>query len=86
MNGVPEAGEPIAKIVPYREKKEDFVHLPITNDHAYQVGFLPDIHRDPFDRPLVAQAYVESLTLVSKDSLLPKYNIPMSIFQNADIR
>ena len=55
--------------------QEPFMQLSITHDHAYQVGTLPDIHRDPFDRLLIAQAQVEGLTLITKDTIIPKYNI-----------
>lgn len=37
---------------------------------------LPDIHKDPFDRLLVAQAQHHSMTLVSKDALVAKYDVP----------
>ncbi|MCF7915718.1 MAG: type II toxin-antitoxin system VapC family toxin [Spirochaetaceae bacterium] len=55
--------------------QEPFNQLSITHDHAYQVGTLPDIHRDPFDRFLIAQAQVEGLTLITKDTIIPKYNV-----------
>ncbi|WP_372791680.1 type II toxin-antitoxin system VapC family toxin [Paraconexibacter sp.] len=47
--------------------------LPITLRHAAKVSDLPDHHRDPFDRLLVAQALVEDATLVSRDSALHPY-------------
>ena len=56
-------------------KKEPFSRLPITGEHAYQVGLLSDIHRDPFDRLLIAQSQVEALTLVTKDPVVRRYNI-----------
>lgn len=37
---------------------------------------LPHIHRDPFDRLLVAQAISDGLTLVTKDRMIPKYDVP----------
>jgi len=51
--------------------------LDITAKHAYAVEHLPEHHRDPFDRMLVAQTKVESLTLVSRDSHLKQYKIPL---------
>ncbi|WP_175712235.1 type II toxin-antitoxin system VapC family toxin [Burkholderia ambifaria] len=50
-----------------------FVELPIRVAHAAMVRELPDIHRDPFDRLLVAQAMAEPLRLVSADGQLSKY-------------
>ena len=49
--------------------------LPITEDAALQVGKLPALHRDPFDRLLVAQAIVEGLTIVTSDRLVSMYPV-----------
>lgn len=51
--------------------------LPIERSHALQVVNLPDHHRDPFDRLLVAQASVESMHLLTGDSKLTAYSIPI---------
>lgn len=51
--------------------------LPIRNAHAGLAGRLPLIHRDPFDRMLIAQALVERLTLVTRDGLIHRYDVPM---------
>jgi PIN domain nuclease of toxin-antitoxin system len=51
--------------------------LPITMQHADLAGRLPLIHRDPFDRMLVAQALAERLTLVTRDGLVQKYDVPI---------
>jgi len=63
----------------FREVLDDqsFEMLDITVEHAHTVGDLAAHHRDPFDRMLVAQAKVESLTLVTRDILLKKYKIPL---------
>jgi len=55
--------------------REPFVRVPVTWSHALQVGRLADVHRDPFDRLLVAQAMVEGLTLVTRDAALSRYCI-----------
>ena len=47
--------------------------LPITVEHTEATSALPPIYRDPFDRMLVAQARVESLTLVSSDPAVRSY-------------
>ena len=58
-------------------KKQAFEMLPITSDHAYAVGELPEHHRDPFDRMLIAQARFEGLTVVTHDAIFKKYQIPV---------
>jgi PIN domain nuclease of toxin-antitoxin system len=52
-----------------------FQVLPIHLRHTLRVARLPSLHHDPFDRLLVAQAQVESLTLLSPDALLARYPI-----------
>lgn len=47
--------------------------LPITSEHAVAVLDLPALHKDPFDRMLLAQAVVEGLVLVTADAILAGY-------------
>ena len=47
--------------------------LPVTFEHAEATVALPPLHRDPFDRLLVAQAKVEGLTLVTRDPAIRAY-------------
>ena len=54
---------------------EDFELVPITFDDARLAGSLPDHHRDPFDRMLVAQAQARDLVLVSRDPALEPYDV-----------
>ncbi len=54
-----------------------YEELPITSQHALAVGQLPDVHRDPFDRILVAQAMVEGLLLLTHDPLVQAYPGPI---------
>jgi PIN domain nuclease of toxin-antitoxin system len=61
--------------LPERIRDSGFRTLDITAEHAIVAGRLPLIHRDPFDRMLIAQAQVEHLTLVTRDAEIPKYNI-----------
>jgi len=56
-----------------------YVELPIHSGHAVTVDSLPAIHRDPFDRILVAQANLEGMTLLTSDPLVARY--PGSIRQ-----
>lgn len=51
-----------------------FEELPISARHAARVAQLPDIHRDPFDRILVAQALCEPLRLLTADGILSGYS------------
>ena len=53
-----------------------FELMPIDYEHAWHVKDLPPHHKDPFDRLLVAQATVENLMLVTRDSWLNAYNVP----------
>ena len=49
--------------------------LPVERSHCRSLLDLPQIHGDPFDRLLIAQAQVENLTLVTADSSLRNYNV-----------
>jgi len=50
-----------------------FAHLPVSGEHAAKVVELPPIHKDPFDRMLVAQALVEPMILLTDDDVLGGY-------------
>ena len=56
-----------------RLSKLDFRELPIRHIHVERVGRLPDLHKDPFDRILVAQAIEERLTIVTRDPQIRRY-------------
>ena len=51
--------------------------LVITPNHIYQLPKLPLLHRDPFDRLLIAQALTENLTLLTADKLIRQYKAPL---------
>jgi PIN domain nuclease of toxin-antitoxin system len=55
--------------------EQGFVELPIRWQHAQRVEALPMLHRDPFDRLLIAQAQTLGLTLVTTDALIRKYSV-----------
>jgi len=57
----------------------DYTELTITSAHAVFVESLPLIHKDPFDRILVAQATVEGFTLLTADSAVAKYPGPIEL-------
>ena len=50
-----------------------FIWLPISGEHAAKVAELPMLHKDPFDRMLVAQASVEPMLLLTNDEMLRGY-------------
>ncbi|MEO8461237.1 MAG: type II toxin-antitoxin system VapC family toxin [Dokdonella sp.] len=54
-----------------------YVELPIRSDHAVALDSLPPIHKDPFDRMLVAQATVEGITLLTSDPVIARYPGPI---------
>jgi PIN domain nuclease of toxin-antitoxin system len=54
-----------------------YSELPIVSDHVVAIESLPAIHKDPFDRVLVAQATVEGITLLTIDLLVAKYPGPI---------
>ncbi len=53
----------------------DFVELPMTARYALAAGVLPRHHEDPFDRMLIAQARIEGLTIVTRDSAFRAYGV-----------
>lgn len=59
------------------QEANGFHLLPVTLGHVLTLGGLPPLHRDPFDRLLVAQARTEGAMLVSHDAALPPYGVPV---------
>lgn len=54
-----------------------YAELPVTTEHAVSVDALPDLHKDPFDRILLAQALTEGITLLTADAQLARYGGPV---------
>ena len=54
-----------------------YQELPILSEHAVAIGTLPPIHKDPFDRLLVAQAIVEGIILLTADMQVARYPGPI---------
>jgi len=71
---LPEKAE---RFIPKHLAINGFQILPIHLRHTLRVAGLPDHHRDPFDRLLVAQALVEGLTLLSTDRQFSRYAAPV---------
>jgi PIN domain nuclease of toxin-antitoxin system len=56
-----------------------YSELPITSEHAVAIDGLPPIHKDPFDRLLVAQAMVEGILLITSDTVVAGYPGPIEL-------
>jgi PIN domain nuclease of toxin-antitoxin system len=54
-----------------------YADLPVTGEHAVALDGLPPIHKDPFDRLLIAQAMVEGIALLTVDPLVARYPGPI---------
>jgi PIN domain nuclease of toxin-antitoxin system len=65
--------------LPFRRNllNNGYRELAVTGEHAVAVANLPRLHRDPFDRILVAQSIVEGITLLTSDPLVVQYPGPM---------
>ena len=55
----------------------DYTELQVGSDHAIAIESLPLLHKDPFDRILIAQAIVEGITLLTSDPLIAQYAGPI---------
>lgn len=69
---LPESPE---RYIPSRLTKNQIRPLPIQQAHTLRASSLPLIHRDPFDRMLVAQAQLDDLALMTADSILAGYEV-----------
>jgi PIN domain nuclease of toxin-antitoxin system len=67
--------EPAETYIPSRIAANQFVTLPINLSHILQVASLPDLHRDPFDRLLIAQSQTEQIPIVSIDRYVVQYPV-----------
>jgi PIN domain nuclease of toxin-antitoxin system len=54
-----------------------YAELPITSAHAVNIDSLPRLHKDPFDRILLAQAISEGITLLTTDAQVARYGGPV---------
>ncbi len=69
------AGASISKGFEGIVQSEGFLPLPVTLSHGEAGGALPGLHKDPFDRLLIAQEILENLTLVSNERLFDSYGV-----------
>jgi PIN domain nuclease of toxin-antitoxin system len=73
-------GALLADPLPWWDRYVAASHIPtlaIRTEHIRALSGLPDIHKDPFDRMLVAQALAENLVLLTRDKVLGEYGIPV---------
>lgn len=53
----------------------DIAILPLTSNEIENVKNLPNIHKDPFDRIIISQAQLNSMSLITSDTTIPQYNV-----------
>ena len=68
-----------ARLLRRKLLENDYTELAVTGAHAVAVDSLPPIHKDPFDRILVAQAQVEMVTLLTADEIMGRYPGPVRV-------
>jgi len=66
-----------ARVLRRALRDNGYTELPVTSEHAVAIDALPLLHKDPFDRILVAQAMVEGITLLTADPLVAQYPGPV---------
>jgi PIN domain nuclease of toxin-antitoxin system len=69
--------QPLAEIIKSQQRKNNIEILPITTEHIYALSDLPNHHKDPFDRLLIAQSTSEQIPLLSADSEFRQYQIDL---------
>src|SRR6185437_5835178 len=73
-------GALVADPLPWWEKYVRGLRIPtlaIRTAHIRRLAGLPELHNDPFDRMLIAQALAEGLTVATKDQMLARYGVPV---------
>lgn len=67
--------EPPETYIPSRIASSQFEILPVQMPHILKINTLPNFHKDPFDRLLIAQSLVEDLSLVTIDNAISQYPV-----------
>lgn len=65
----------LTRLIPEHMTRNAIQSLPVSMSHALSVQDLPDIHRDPFDRILVAQGLLEQMPILTQDENIAKYEV-----------
>ncbi|NQU62758.1 MAG: type II toxin-antitoxin system VapC family toxin [SAR324 cluster bacterium] len=73
--------EPPEAFILQRLIRDDIKPLNVEHHHACRVSVLPGIHRDPFDRILIAQAQTEKLLFITADQQLKEYDVEMLLIE-----
>jgi len=71
---LPEAADLVSNF-PSEIEREGFQLLPISAEHGIRAGLLPGLHKDPFDRMLVAQSQAEDMPIISNESVFDSYGV-----------
>ena len=71
---LPEAGDLVSNF-PAEIGQEGFQILPISAEHGIRAGLLPGLHKDPFDRMLIAQSQAEDIPIVSNEAVFDTYGV-----------
>ena len=70
--------KPLAEMIREQQRTNGIEILPILLAHAFAVETLPLIHKDPFDRLLIAQAKVEAIPIISRDENFAAYPVTVA--------
>ena len=76
--------QPLEQYIPTTLAENSIQPLAIHQAHAWRAAALPMHHRDPFDRMLIAQTQAEGLVLMTADSQLEAYEVPIVWADRAD--
>jgi PIN domain nuclease of toxin-antitoxin system len=68
-------GLPLPELIDAQRRINRIEVLPVNLEHARALDRLPALHKDPFDRMLIAQAQVEGATVLSKDPIFSEYPV-----------
>jgi PIN domain nuclease of toxin-antitoxin system len=74
LGKLPSAGDLVSNFSSEVEQ-EGFELLPISAEHGIRAGMLPGLHKDPFDRMLIAQAQAENVPIVSNETVFEAYGV-----------
>ena len=70
-------GKQLAEVISSQRKANKIELLPVYYDHVLELDKLPFHHKDPFDRLLIAQARVENMVILSRDTQFSAYAVPV---------
>ena len=68
----------LTELVQEQQEQNHLEILSISANHVHELDALPALHKDPFDRMLVAQARAERLSIISHDAIVKKYRVDVA--------